>query len=497
MLVHVRWSSWIVLALATGCSGSESGDAPQETDVSSSGSWEDASGGTGGGEEDSGLSSGTRDSGEVGSDEAGDSTTSDSGADDGTPPADHRARYFEGRVHSPITPSVAEALHTRLDAATRGREDVFAKIGASSTVSPHTLYCFAGDGFDLGTWAELEPTRAYFATGMAADTSAFDRDSLAAEAGRSASWAIEGEPSPVQLELEAIEPRFALVHYGTNDMNLGVTFGSALPPFHENMSLLLDGLLEHDVIPVVFGITRRGDDPAAQRWVRTYNAVLRGMAERRQIPFVDLYEAIDPLPEHGLSDDGIHLEAFASGACDLTELGLEYGYNMRNLVALQALDRLVATLVDDRPAPDEPGPERLGDGSPQSPWIVDTLPFTDGRDTRNEGQSIFDGYACDWSIDQSGPEVMYRLDVDEATPIRAVVLDEVGADVDLVLLDDSGTPEACRARDHRRIEGTLEPGTYHFVVDTWVNDEQAALAGRYDFIVVPCADDDPACAGLL
>ena len=43
--------------------------------------------------------------------------------------------------------------------------------------------------------------------------------------------------------------------------------------------------------------TRRGDNPEAQRYVSIYNAVLRTLAQSRQVPFIDLYEAIDPLPE--------------------------------------------------------------------------------------------------------------------------------------------------------------------------------------------------------
>ncbi len=401
------------------------------------------------------------------------------------------AIYPPGRVHSPITAYVADGLRDAIARGPQLRDDVFLKAGASTTVSHNTLHCFAGDNVDLGAHDHLAPTLAYFLGGDAAGTTPFDRETLAAESGRGAGWCIGGDPSPLQREVQAIEPRLALVHYGTNDMGFGATYESASYPFYANMTTLLDELLDQGIVPIVFGITRRGDSDGAQRWVATYNAILRGLAQARQIPFVDTYAAIDPLPGHGLSSDGLHLEAWEGGACMLVDEGLQHGHNMRNLIALEVLDRAVAVLVDDAAELDPAEPPPPGEGTHDAPWPVTALPFADRRDTSGAASSI-DVYPECSDADESGPELFYRLELARPTAVRALVLDLEGVDVDLHVLDDAG---GCVARGDRLVEGTLAAGTWTLVVDTWSAD--APLPGEFLLVVVECDAGDPACATAL
>lgn len=428
----------------------------------------------------------------------GSSGAVDESSSGGDPPAPYEPiRYPDGRVHSPVTPYVADQWRAYADSSAEPREDVFLKAGASSTVSGNTLYCFSSDdATDLASHAHLEDALAYFRGGDAAGSDPFGRDTLAAESGRSAAWVVGGSPSPLAQEWEAISPRWALVHYGTNDMNLGATHGSAMVPFHEAMMTLVDDMLEQGTVPVLFGITRRGDSATANLWVESYNAVIRGMAQSRQVPFIDLYEAIDPLPEHGLSSDGIHLRAFGDGACQLSDEGLQWGYNMRNLVALEGLDRGMAVVVDDAPSLDDDAPLFSGDGTPDAPILIDTFPFAHSGDTTRASTQEIDAYPpCD-DADESGPEVRYRLELDAPTPLRIIVLDREGADVDVHVLEAGGDGDACLARADRRIEGELPAGTWDIVVDTWSSGGDT-FVGEYLLVVLPCQPGDEACAGAL
>ena len=74
------------------------------------------------------------------------------------------------------------------------------------------------------------------------------------------------------------------------------------------------------------------------------NDVIRAVASARQSPLVDLYAALDPLPSHGVSNDLVHpsVEPVDGGtwSADFTPSGLSYGFEVRNLTALQMLDRL-------------------------------------------------------------------------------------------------------------------------------------------------------------
>ena len=93
------------------------------------------------------------------------------------------------------------------------------------------------------------------------------------------------------------------------------------------------------MVPIITGILPRNDSAEADLWVATYNAVIRGMAQSRGIPFVDLELAVRDLPNRGLSSDGLHANTAPGGPCDLSAVGLNYGYNQRNLITMQALDR--------------------------------------------------------------------------------------------------------------------------------------------------------------
>lgn len=431
--------------------------------------------------------------------ETGSTATPETSTGTGDPPSDYfgPARYPPGQVHSPISPFVAEALLTIAELGPSLREDIFLKTGASSTVNSNTLFCFASDNVDLGEYKDLEPTRQFFLAGDAGDgTTPFDRSSAAALSGRHAGWAIAGNPSPLQTEIELLDPRLALVHFGANDMGWAGPYIDSAYLYYENMNLVLDELEDRGIVPVLFGITRRGDSVGAQRWVSTWNTIIRGLAQRRQVLFIDMYEAIDPLDGNGLAGDGLHLEGYSGGACVLTATGLEHGYNVRNLIALQALDRAVAVLVDDSEGLDDPVDPVPGDGSAEDPWQIDTLPWADSQTTVDGVQTVDSYPGCD-DTNESGPELWYRFDVASTTAIRAVVLDLDGVDIDIHLLDDSADPQGCLARSDRVIAGTLEPGTYYFVVDTWTSAANGEFPGEYMLVVSQCEADDSACAATL
>ncbi len=404
------------------------------------------------------------------------------------------ALYPGDRVHSPITPYVIDSLLAIRELAPERPDDVFMKVGASSTVSMNTLYCFALDLVDLDVHeGELGPTLDYFLNGEAADTTPFDRVTLAAQVGKSAGWAISGSPSPVEQELAAIEPSLALIHYGANDMQMGATYASALPGYYENMSDLLDLMIAQGIVPAVFGLSRRLDQPGADDWVQTYNAVGRALAQARQIPFLDLRLALEDLPSYGLSGDGLHLEADPAGACLLDPIGLDHGYNVRNLIALELLDRLRATLIEGGDnLESEPVAWLAGAGTLDDPLLIERLPFADTRDTSESTSSELDLYSgCMYAADESGPEYVYRLELSEPKRVRALVLDRDGVDIDIHLLDASASEAGCLQRDDFLLATTLEPGVYYFALDTFVGDVEQV--GEYTFVLLECEPGDPDC----
>ncbi len=392
------------------------------------------------------------------------------------------ARYPEGLAHSPISPWVAARLQAIAEQDPTLQEAVFAKVGDSITVSSGFMHCFAGDAIELDGRDDLRAAIQHFGVGDAAGTSPFRRQTVAAEIGWHAGRALEGDPSPVERELDALRPRFATLMYGTNDI------GFANPDrFAARMLDLVDLMVARGTIPILSTIPPRGDDRAADAEVPGYNGIIRGIAQARQVPLTDLHAALVDLPTQGLAGDGVHLSAFRDGGsrpCNFTEPGLQHGSNWRNLLTIEALHRMLEVVVSGGEAPDPAQAPLEGVGSHADPIRIDALPFSHLGDTRR-GERVNALYTgCEAPQDESGPELVYTLELEAPSTIRALVLDRGDVDIDLHLLDDADDPEACLERGHTELRASLDAGTWHFVLDSWVDAEGAARAGEYLFVVV-------------
>jgi hypothetical protein len=393
--------------------------------------------------------SGTDDAGNLRTD-AGDlgSDAGDAGAVEPGP-----ASYPHGEIHSPLTPRLVDGLRA-VRAAHAERDDAaFTKVGDSITASTSFLHCFAGATVDLDG-RSLEEAVAHFAD-------SFDRDSEAAMLGWNASAPLDGEPSPLDAELAATSPAFALVMFGTNDLALGDPARYA-----NDMLALVDALLDAGVIPIVSSIPPRGDSVDADADVPRYNLVARGVAQARQVPFVDLELLLRPLASFGLGGDELHPSADPRGACVLDAAGLEHGYNLRNLVTLEALDRVRRAVVEQETAPDPDAPPRAGSGTASDPFVVDALPYTAYDDTAAAPTSAVDAWTGCSASDQSGPELYYRLELDAPARIRVRVADGAEVDVDLNVISAGGEPIDCVAQHDRDLVVDLPQGQSLVVIDT-------------------------------
>jgi hypothetical protein len=397
-------------------------------------------------------------------------------APDAGPPLSGPARYGQ-TTHSPITSSVAANLRAIAAAGPAQKEKVFAKVGDSNTVNSGFLHCFAGSSVSWGSHGALAATVTHFKTDLGGGVTPFDRDSLAAVVGWPAHKAIAGSPTPLAQELGAISPRLAVVMFGSNDIGYDNIwqFGGA-------MLAIADQLIGKGVIPILTTIPPRADSTAANLQVPRYNAVVRGVGQARQVPVIDLHRELVPLPQQGLGSDGLHLNV-KGGGCDLTSAGLQYGFNVRNLVTLEALGRVKAAL-EGAPAPDPATAPLLGAGTAASPYLVDGLPFSDLRNTAGWPEKKVKSYGCAATVDESGPEVVYRLELTKPTTLRALVFDGDDVDIDLHLLDGTGNAATgCLARDDKLIVKALQPGSYHLVLDTYVTGG-VEKAGEYLLVLL-------------
>ncbi len=296
----------------------------------------------------------------------------------------------------PIIPTIDAPLKARLqailaDGATKGnRADVFAKVGDSITYSFEYLHGVGCGVENLASHSTLTTTIAYFrsttfpesyATAIEGEkqvthcpptSNALNRVSAAAVVGWGAQNALEPVDTTVHpecnngeialdCELRLLKPGIALIMFGTNHIGIGLDSN-----FQASLTSVVDAVIAQGVIPVLSTIPARLDQPNGvplTPFVDEANRQIIAVAEDRQVPLWNFWRALqDPaMVNQGLKTDNVHPNTFGwdfnmPGSVDFSTEGLRYGYNQRNLTALQVLAKLKTIVIDDG-APDEVGTE--------------------------------------------------------------------------------------------------------------------------------------------
>jgi hypothetical protein len=238
----------------------------------------------------------------------------------------------------------ARAREIYLDGQRKGNfNNVFAKVGDSITTQ-HYFLVQVGNGSEvLGTsYAYLSPVIEHFrSTQTLLGGNSFDRGSFAAQGGwdskaifdvSRADTACAGK-TPLACEYEGIRPSVALIMIGTNDANVHASNGT----YEANLRRIVDTSISYGVIPVLSTIPWNPHrEPVSQ-----FNSIVVRVARDYGIPWMDYYDLMEQAPNRGLSSDQVHPSWPPNdNAADFTGSSLNYGYAVRNLLALQTLDAL-------------------------------------------------------------------------------------------------------------------------------------------------------------
>lgn len=296
---------------------------------------------------------------------------------------------------APVVPTLTAKQRIALKARVRAghrvglRPTVFAKVGDSNTEfapnfyglacrRPAALPRFLRRTLRRYNRVRLENPRAL---PDCRPSTSFSRRSTAAQAGVYSTWSLtpsgelpdsgylkrpegcEPEATPLDCELDATRPRYALVMLGSNDLGMDIGFG-VTPGSRAYLRLqaVARALLSRRVVPVLTTIPPVvPQDPAYQELVdegvaRTNSAIWR-LSRVWRLPMVNLWRALnDPfMLNRGLADDGLHLSV--SGAdgrmvgvmpepstfddsVDFRRRALRFGANRHNLIWLKTLARL-------------------------------------------------------------------------------------------------------------------------------------------------------------
>lgn len=211
---------------------------------------------------------------------------------------------------------------------------VISKVGDCNSVDWLFLHPFGEGQYDLGEYGELETVVAWFEQSFVIRSQAAS-NGMNVSGVRDPLWAnpsfCEAEESPLACEYRMQRASVAIIMFGTNDMLV-------LTPeqFDESLRLVVEESIEAGVIPVLSTFPRHLSYP--ERSIQ-FNQLVVQVALDYEVPLINLWLALEPLPVHGIDADGFHLNGPLTRAGDFTSArNLETGYPMRNLVTLQALD---------------------------------------------------------------------------------------------------------------------------------------------------------------
>lgn len=211
--------------------------------------------------------------------------------------------------------------------------NVVSKIGDCITDSASFLDPFGQGQYNLGSYGYLQDVIQHFSASLALNSlSAYDGlvTNAALDPVFANPLACEPGESPLRCEYRIHQPSVAVIMFGAQDLLF-------TPPdqFDRNLRQIVHETIQAGVIPILS--TFPGNHELWPQSIQ-YNQIVVQIALDYRVPLMNLWRALEPLPNNGLNDDGRHLSHPITSAGDLTEPNLERGYPMRNLLTLQALD---------------------------------------------------------------------------------------------------------------------------------------------------------------
>ena len=217
------------------------------------------------------------------------------------------------------------------------RPDVFSMVGDSITHAWHFMTPIGEGLTQLHDYGYLGPVIDYFSVANARIDNSFANPSLAMHYGWTSYDVLNpanGEPgcdgrSPLVCELEVVRPSVAIIMIGSNDS----TAGTPIAAYQQNLDQIVQTTINYGVIPILSTIpynTYADIDP--------FNRAVLTVAIAHDIPWMEYHILMDDAPNRGLSEDGMHPSVPPdNNPANFSAENLQYGYTLRNLLAVQAL----------------------------------------------------------------------------------------------------------------------------------------------------------------
>lgn len=252
-------------------------------------------------------------------------SNSSAGATANTNPPAPNAYYPSDYPVIPVVSRNARDIYER-GIALGNKPDSFSKIGDCQAVPPYFLASFDYGNYSLGSYAELQAAIDYYSGSWA-------RESVAANRGFNVSsvfvnlWAdpkrCAANESPLVCEFRLNRPSIAIISMET--------WWTGEPTGYESyLRSIIEFSIARGTVPI---LATKADN---KEGTGAINAVIVKLAKEYDVPLWNFWAAVQPLPNHGLHNDGFHLTFERNHFDDAT--AMQMGWPVRNLTALQAID---------------------------------------------------------------------------------------------------------------------------------------------------------------
>lgn len=380
-------------------------------------------------------------------------------------PAPHQPRWHDlTRVHSPLARAQVAQLEALAQRSPERDARRFARVGDSISASGDSLSCLARRPPSVALHPEAHRALEALLSGAAPPQDPFTRVSQCAVVGWSAWQALDGARPPLLRELDATRARFALVQYGTNDMEI-----RALHQFAGHLWNIVEAAQARGVHPILYTIPDRADRLDRAREVPSYNAAIASVALASGAQLIDYHLALQALPRRGLARDGIHPNTYrgprGNDGCELGPEGLRHGYNLRNLLSLEALGRARRALAGE-PLDDAPTP-LVEASAPGGPWTAPGLPFLVALPVTARATAPAPRTSCAEDRGSPAGSLSLRWTLETARDVQLLSFGR-RVSASLTLLRDG----VCLAVAQRALTRRLAPGQYTLRLDARRSGDQ-------------------------
>jgi hypothetical protein len=257
-----------------------------------------------------------------------------------------------GAINAPILPNITPAIRKAMRAVylygqhLGNNAQVFSKVGDCHTDHPLFFNEIGVGQYNLGSYGNLQGIINYFSTSpRAGNANSFVVHSQAAYSAWSSGAVLDWQnantdlcmkqESPLRCEYRLDKPSVAIIMFGVVDVEV-----MTAAQFNTFMRYIVKDTLDRGIIPL---LSTEGENTHYLDKARQFNQIVVGLAREKNLPLINLEGALASLPGKGMADDGIHLTPWPDSAAQtavFNDSSLKFGYTMRNLVTLEALDEL-------------------------------------------------------------------------------------------------------------------------------------------------------------